>query len=89
MPTQRSCVRGRVKSNAMIYCVVESEDEEVINDEALGLDVGTKREDNDEELIDEVEEPKEMVANMIDPYHTWFNGRHFSEDQKAEADNIL
>lgn len=86
---QRNCERGKVEFNAIIYIIVESEDEELINDEALGLDVGTKREDNDEELIDEVDEPKEMVANVIDPYHTWFNCRQFAEDQKAKADEIL
>lgn len=75
--------------NSTIHCIVEPEDEELINDEAMGLDVGTKRQDDDEELVEAVEEPKEKTPSVIDPYHTWFNKRQFSDDQKAEADKIL
>lgn len=55
----------------------------------MGLDVGTKRQDDDEELVEAVEEPKEKTPSVFDPYHTWFNKRQFSDDQKAEADKIL
>lgn len=55
----------------------------------MGLDVGTKRQDDDEELVEAVEEPKEKTPSVIDPYHTWFNKRQFSDDQKAEADKIM
>ena len=34
----------------------------------------------------ELEEEKETD---VDPYHTWFNKRVFTEESKVEADDIL
>ena len=70
-------------------CVVEPEEEEVVDNAALGLDVGSKRNDEEEEDIEVNSETEEVVEEQIDPYQTWFNRRVFSDEQKVEADRIL
>ena len=69
--------------------VVQSEEEEVVDNAVLGLDVGLKRNDEDDEDIEVNLETEEGVAEQVDPYQTWFNRRVFSDEQKAEADRIL
>ena len=70
-------------------CVVETEEEEVVDNAVLGLDVGSKRNDEEEEDIEVNSETEEVVEEQIDPYQTWFNRRIFSDEQKVEADRIL
>lgn len=70
-------------------CVVEPEEEEVVDNAVLGLDVGSKRNDEEEEDIEVNSETEEVVEEQIDPYQTWFNRRIFSDEQKVEADRIL
>lgn len=70
-------------------CVVEPEEEEVVDNAVLGLDVGSKRNDDEEEDMEVNSETEEVVEEQIDPYQTWFNRRIFSDEQKVEADRIL
>lgn len=70
-------------------CVVEPEEEEVVDNAVLGLDVGSKRNDEEEEDIEVNSETEEVVEEQIDPYQTWFNRRVFYDEQKVEADRIL
>lgn len=70
-------------------CVVEPEEEEVVDNAVLGLDVGSKRNDEEEEDMEVNSETEEVVEEQIDPYQTWFNRRIFSDEQKVEADRIL
>lgn len=69
--------------------VVEPEEEEVVDNAVLGLDVGSKRNDDEEEDMEVNSETEEVVEEQIDPYQTWFNRRIFSDEQKVEADRIL
>lgn len=73
----------------MMRRVVEPEEEEVVDNAVLGLDVGSKRNDEEEEDIEVNSETEEVVEEQIDPYQTWFNRRVFSDEQKVEADRIL
>lgn len=70
-------------------CVVEPEEEEVVDNAVLGLDVGSKRNDEEEEDMEVNSETEEVVEEQIDPYQTWFNRRIFYDEQKVEADRIL
>lgn len=69
--------------------VVEPEEEEVVDNAVLGLDVGSKRNDEEEEDMEVNSETEEVVEEQIDPYQTWFNRRIFYDEQKVEADRIL
>ena len=48
-------------------CVVEPEEEEVVDNAVLGLDVGSKRNDEEEEDIEVNSETEEVVEEQIDP----------------------
>lgn len=73
----------------MMRRVVEPEEEEVVDNAVLGLDVGSKRNDEEEEDMEVNSETEEVVEEQIDPYQTWFNRRIFYDEQKVEADRIL
>lgn len=52
-------------------------------------DVGEKREESEEEMDAPMVELEEEKETEIDPYHTWFNKRVFTEESKVEADDLL
>ena len=63
------------------------EDEELLDDEMLGTDVGTQR--VEEENLEEVSDVEEEKVGVTDPYQQWFGSRVVTESDKASFDIIL
>ena len=75
----------RVQQNNMIKSIEMKDDSE---EEFIGEDVGTKRDNMEDEEIEQFSD-EEVVVEVQDPYQQWYNKRVFNEVDEKKTKELL